>query len=181
MNLSHRKHLWKIVGPLLIGLAACGGEPDPGAATSEPQAAESAETAEAPSPAAQPPAAQQSRLNLNTATEEEFRTIPEVGDRMVHEFFEYRPYVSIQQFRQEIGKYVSEEQVAAYEQYVYVPVDPNESDAETLQQLPGVDADEAAELTAGRPYASPEAFLEALTGYVSDAERTEAEHYLQAP
>ena len=47
---------------------------------------------------------------------------------------EYRPYVSIRHFRREIGKYVSDEQVAAYEQYVYVPVDPNSADAETLMQ-----------------------------------------------
>jgi len=59
------------------------------------------------------------------------------GNRMVREFLEYRPYISIQQFRREIGKYVEEAQVAEYEQYVYVPVNVNESDAATLQQLPG--------------------------------------------
>lgn len=37
---------------------------------------------------------------------------------MVRKFEEYRPYVSIQQFRREIGKYVDEAMVAAYEQYV---------------------------------------------------------------
>lgn len=59
---------------------------------------------------------------------------------MVGEFLEYRPYVGIRQFRRKIGKYVDEEQVAAYEQYVNVPIDPNESDAATLQQIPGLDA-----------------------------------------
>ncbi len=48
-------------------------------------------------------------------------TIPNFGDRMVREFGEYRPYVSIQQFRKEIGKYVDAAQVAEYEKYVYVP------------------------------------------------------------
>ena len=57
------------------------------------------------------------RLNLNTASRDDFLTVPEVGNRMVREFMEYRPYVSIRQFRREIGKYVSDEQVAAYEQY----------------------------------------------------------------
>jgi radical SAM superfamily enzyme with C-terminal helix-hairpin-helix motif len=98
-------------------------------------------------------------INLNTATSEEFATIPGVGDRMVHEFEEYRPYASVREFRQEIGKYVDEDQVAAYEEYVFVPVDPNESDAETLQQLPGVGADEASMLIEGRPYADDEAFM----------------------
>ena len=74
------------------------------------------------------------RVNLNTGTRAEFGEIPGVGNRMIREFMEYRPYVSIRQFRREIGKYVSDEQVAAYEQYVFVPIDPNEADAATLQQ-----------------------------------------------
>ena len=45
-------------------------------------------------------------FNLNTTAEADFKMIPGVGDRMAHEFEEYRPYTSIQQFRREIGKYV---------------------------------------------------------------------------
>lgn len=122
-----------------------------------------------------------SKANLNTATEEEFLAIPNVGDQMVHEFEEYRPYVSILQFRREIGKYVDEEQVAAYEEYVFVPVSPNESDEETLMQLPGVDAAAAAELASARPYASQEAFLNELGQHVSAAEVAQAEAYLASP
>jgi DNA uptake protein ComE-like DNA-binding protein len=117
-------------------------------------------------------------LNLNTATSEDFLTIPDMSSRMVREFEEYRPYVSILQFRREIGKYVDEQQVASYEAYVFVPVNPNESDAETLKQLPGVDEDTAAALIAGRPYASNEAFLEALAGYASTADVSIAVNYL---
>ncbi len=97
---------------------------------------------------------------------------------MVREFLEYRPYVSVQQFRREIGKYVDEAQVAEYEKYVYVPITVNESDAATLQQIPGLDAAEAAELIAGRPYSSPDAFLVRLAGYVSEAELAVAKTYL---
>jgi hypothetical protein len=39
---------------------------------------------------------------------------------MVHEFEEYRPYTSIEQFRAEIGKYVDEKEVARLERYIYV-------------------------------------------------------------
>jgi hypothetical protein len=95
-----------------------------------------------------------------------------MGNRMVREFEEYRPYISIRQFRQEIGKYVSQEQVAEYEKYVYVPIAINDADAATLQQIPGVDAAEAEELLAGRPYASVDAFLTRLAGYVSEADLT---------
>ena len=60
------------------------------------------------------------RLDLNSATEAEILLIPGVGDRMAHEFEEYRPYVGIEQFRREIGKYVDEDEVARLEQYVRI-------------------------------------------------------------
>ncbi len=119
------------------------------------------------------------RLNLNTVTEAELMaTIPNFSARMVREFQEYRPYASIQQFRQEIGKYVDQSQVAEWEQYVYVPVDPNDSDEETLMQLPGVDETVAASLVTARPYASNAAFLEELAKYVDAAQASQAETYL---
>ena len=160
---------WAFILPLMLVLAACGGTEDP---TAEQQASSSTAAVESDTTGTV------ERLNINTATREQLLAIPNVGDRMVGEFFEYRPYVSIQQFRQEIGKYVSEEQVAAYEQYVYVPADPNESDAATLQQLPGVDETAANELIDGRPYASNEAFLDALSAHVSEDELATAETYL---
>ena len=57
-------------------------------------------------------------VNLNTATREEILLIPGVGRRMAHEFEEYRPYKTIEQFRKEIGKYVSKDEVARLERYV---------------------------------------------------------------
>ena len=58
-------------------------------------------------------AAGRAKLNLNTATGDEFKAaIPGLGDRMVHEFEEYRPYRSIQQFRKEMSKYVGAGQIA---------------------------------------------------------------------
>lgn len=124
-------------------------------------------------------AAGRAKLNLNTATGEEFKAaIPGLGDRMVHEFEEYRPYRSIQQFRREMGKYVKPEQIADYEKYVYVPINPNESDAATLRQIPGLDENEAQALIAARPFASNEAFLSKLAGSVSEAELAVARTYL---
>ena len=59
-------------------------------------------------------------VNLNTATDEDILSIPGLGKRMLHEFKEYRPYKSIEQFRREIGKYVDEAEVARLEQYVSI-------------------------------------------------------------
>jgi PAS domain S-box-containing protein len=57
-------------------------------------------------------------INLNTATDAEILTIPGVGQRMLREFKKYRPYKSMDQFRREIGKYVSKQEVAPLERYV---------------------------------------------------------------
>ena len=154
---------------VLFGAAACQSPDVP------PPGADSASLS--PSPIT--PAAAPAKLNLNTASGDEFRTIPGVGDRMVHEFEEYRPYVSIQQFRREIGKYVDEAQVASYEQYLYVPIAIGDSDAETIQQIPGVDETEAAELIAGRPYATRAAFIERASAY-ADADTALWARYVEA-
>ena len=57
-------------------------------------------------------------INLNTASDAEILTIPGMGQRMLREFKEYRPYKSMEQFRREIGKYVSRQEVARLERYV---------------------------------------------------------------
>jgi DNA uptake protein ComE-like DNA-binding protein len=57
-------------------------------------------------------------INLNTASDADILTIPGIGQRMLGEFKEYRPYKAIQQFRREIGKYVDDKEVARLERYV---------------------------------------------------------------
>jgi DNA uptake protein ComE-like DNA-binding protein len=59
-------------------------------------------------------------INLNTASDADILTIPGLGQRMLHEFKEYRPYKSMEQFRREIGKYVSKQEVARMERYVTI-------------------------------------------------------------
>jgi DNA uptake protein ComE-like DNA-binding protein len=63
-------------------------------------------------------------LNLNSAADEEILAIPGIGKRMLHEFKEYRPYKSMEQFRREIGKYIDrdkrEAELARLERYVMI-------------------------------------------------------------
>jgi DNA uptake protein ComE-like DNA-binding protein len=59
-------------------------------------------------------------LDLNSASREEILLIPGVGNRMAHEFEEYRPYKQIEQFRREIGKYADKTEVARLERYVTI-------------------------------------------------------------
>jgi len=60
-------------------------------------------------------------INLNTASDEEILLIPGLGNRMLREFKEYRPYTALAQFHREIGKYVDDKELARLEQYVFVP------------------------------------------------------------
>jgi DNA uptake protein ComE-like DNA-binding protein len=59
-------------------------------------------------------------LNLNTATEADFMTIPGAGKRMAHEFQEYRPWKSQAQFEKEIGKYVDAKEVKRFWRYMVI-------------------------------------------------------------
>ena len=59
-------------------------------------------------------------LNLNSASRDEIMLIPGMSARMAHEFEEYRPYTSLEQFRREIGKYVDANEVARLERYVTI-------------------------------------------------------------
>jgi DNA uptake protein ComE-like DNA-binding protein len=59
-------------------------------------------------------------LNLNTASDADFLTIPGVGARMVHEFNEYRPWKTQAQFEKEIGKYVDDKEVARLWRYMVI-------------------------------------------------------------
>lgn len=117
-------------------------------------------------------------FNLNTTAEADFKMIPGVGDRMAHEFEEYRPYTSIQQFRKEIGKYVADEEVARYENYVFVPVELNSASEEDIKALPGVGDRMAHEFEEYRPYQSMEQFRKEIGKYVDDKELARLERFV---
>lgn len=109
-------------------------------------------------------------FNLNTTPEADFKMIPGVGDRMAHEFEEYRPYVSLAQFRREIGKYVDEDEVARYENYVFVPIELNTASEEVIKALPGVGSRMAHEFEEYRPYKNMAQFRKEIGKYVDDKE-----------
>ena len=118
------------------------------------------------------------KLSLNDASAEDFARIPGVGRRMVREFMEYRPYVSIEQFRREMGKYVDADAIAGYEKYTYVPVNINESDIATLTQIPGVTPEMAQMYIDARPYASNAAFLDKVIEISGGISQQFARHYI---
>ena len=117
-------------------------------------------------------------LNLNTATREEIMLIPGMGNRMVREFFEYRPYTAITQFRKEIGKYVDDKEVARLEQYVFVAINLDTASDETLSSLPGATPQLLRALKEPRPYKDMEQFRRDIAKSASAKEAARLERYL---
>ena len=60
-------------------------------------------------------------MDINTASDEDFNTIPGFGPRMLREFKEYRPFTSADHFKKEIGKYVNAKEVARLQSFVVLP------------------------------------------------------------
>ncbi|HAV62404.1 MAG TPA: hypothetical protein DCY13_08585 [Verrucomicrobiales bacterium] len=117
-------------------------------------------------------------LNLNTAPEAEIKLIPGVGNKMAHEFEEYRPYRSFAQFRKEIGKYVNETEVARLEQYVFIPIDLNAATDEEILSIPGLGRRMLLEFKEYRPYKDIAQFRKEIGKYVKEGEVARLERYV---
>ena len=118
------------------------------------------------------------QINLNTASQEEILMIPGVGNRMLREFREYRPYKTIAQFRKEIGKYVDMKEVARLEQYVFVPVNLNTASDEDILSIPGAGKRMLREFKEYRPYTNIEQFRKEIGKYVDKKEVARLERYV---
>jgi DNA uptake protein ComE-like DNA-binding protein len=117
-------------------------------------------------------------LNLNTATRDQILLIPNVGDRMVREFLEYRPYKALAQFHREIGKYVDDKELARLEQYVFVPIDLNSASDADILTIPGLGNRMLHEFKEYRPYKAMEQFRREIGKYVDKNEVARFERYV---
>jgi DNA uptake protein ComE-like DNA-binding protein len=118
------------------------------------------------------------QINLNTASRAEIMLVPGMTSRMAHEFEEYRPYTSLEQFRREIGKYVDTNEVARLEQYVFVPLKLNSASADALMTIPGMTSRMVHEFEEYRPYTSMEQFRREIGKYVDAKEVARLESYV---
>jgi DNA uptake protein ComE-like DNA-binding protein len=117
-------------------------------------------------------------LNLNTATKEEILLIPGVGNRMVHEFEEYRPYRGLSQFRREIGKYVDDKELDRLTGYVFVPINLNSATDADILTIPGVGNRMLHEFKEYRPYDNIARFRREIGKYVNEKEVARLERYV---
>ena len=117
-------------------------------------------------------------IDLNTAHRGEILFVPGIGDRMAHEFEEYRPYKAMAQFRREMGKYVDDDEVARMEQFVYVPININTASDEDILSIPGIGKRMLHEFKEYRPYVKIEQFRREMGKYVDEKEVARMERYI---
>jgi len=118
------------------------------------------------------------QINLNTASDAEILLIPGLGNRMLGEFKEYRPYRALAQFRREIGKYVDDQERARLEQYVFVPINLNTASDADILSIPGMGQRMLGEFKEYRPYKAIQEFRREIGKYVDDNEVARLERYV---
>ena len=117
-------------------------------------------------------------LNLNNTSDAEIQFVPGVGNRMLREFKEYRPYKALAVFHREIGKYVDDKELARLEQYVFVPIDLNTAGDADILTIPGMGNRMLREFKEYRPYKAIEVFRREIGKYVSKEEVARLERYV---
>lgn len=117
-------------------------------------------------------------LDLNAASKEEILLIPGVGNRMLHEFEEYRPYKTLAQFHREIDKYVDDAELARLESYVYVRMNLNTASDADLLTIPGLGNKMLHEFKEYRPYKDLAQFRREIGKYVNAKEVSRLERYV---
>lgn len=118
-------------------------------------------------------------LDLNSASDEEILSVPGIGNRMLRECREYRPYKALAQFKREMGKYVKPEEVDRMAGYVFVPMDLNTASDEDLLTIPGLGPRMLKEFKEYRPYKAVEQFRREMGKYVKPGEVARLERYIE--
>lgn len=119
-------------------------------------------------------------LNLNTATDDEIRSIPAANTRQVlREFKEYRPYKTLADFHREMRKYWDETEVSRLEQYVFVPIKLNTATDDEILSIPAARPTQILrEFKEYRPYADIEKFRREMGKYFDAKEVKRLERYI---
>ena len=119
-------------------------------------------------------------LNLNSATDDEIRSIPAMQpQRVLREFKEYRPYKSLAVFHKEMRKYWDETEVSRLEQYVFVPVNLNTGTDEEILSIPHPQPQRfLREFKEYCPYTSIEQFHKEMRKYWDEKDVTRLQRYV---
>ncbi len=109
-------------------------------------------------------------INVNSATDAEWRLVPGIGAHMLTEFKANRPFPSLAAFAQEVGKYLPPKDAAQLIQYVFVPVDVNAVSDDDLRTIPGLTPKVFTAIKRHRPYRDLAGLRKAIRKTVSAKE-----------
>jgi len=118
------------------------------------------------------------QINMNTASDEEILLIPGAASRMTREVRDKRPYKTLAQLRNEIGKNADPKEVARLEQYVFVPINLNSASDDDILSVPGAGRRMVREFKEYRPWTSFEQFRKEIGKYVDKKEVARLERYV---
>ena len=118
------------------------------------------------------------QINMNSGSDADILLIPALGNRMLGEFKEYRPYRALAQFRREIGKDVDDKELARLEQYVFVPIHLNTASDADILSIPGMGQRMLGEFKEYRPYKGIQQFRREIGKYVDEKEVARLERYV---
>jgi DNA uptake protein ComE-like DNA-binding protein len=116
-------------------------------------------------------------INLNTGTREEFVLVPGAGPRMAKEFAEYRPWKSWAQFDKAIGKYVPPQETARFQQYLFIPINPNTATDADLLTVPGAGPELAMAFKEHRPWTTRDQFDKEIGKYAGPKDTARLSRY----
>lgn len=118
------------------------------------------------------------QVNVNTASDEEMRLIPGVGDPMLSEIKKGRPYETLTQFKREVGARAGEKAAAGLEPYVLVPIDLNTASDADIMSIPRMGQRMLREFKEYRPYKAMVQFRREIGKYVDEKEVARLERYV---
>ena len=117
-------------------------------------------------------------INLNSAPEDEILLIPGMSKRMAHEFEEYRPYRSLEQFRRENRQVRGRRRGRPSGTVRLRAAGPELGQRADFERIPGVGRRMVHEFLEYRPYRNMEQFRREIGKYVDDAEVARLERYM---
>ena len=110
--------------------------------------------------------------------DEEMQLIPGAGSRLARELRDERPYKTLAQFRNEIGKSADPKEAARLEQYIFVPINLKSASDDDILSVPGASKRMVREFKEYRPWTTFEQFRKEIGKYVDKKEVARLEKYV---
>ncbi len=111
-----------------------------------------------------------SRLNPNTATADQLKSISLLNADLIAQIQQGRPYATIGDFNKAMTGKLGDEQLKELYTQLFVPINLNTASREDIALIPGMSSRMIREFLEYRPYSSMDQFNREIGKYVDEAE-----------